>query len=170
LKTECGCAYQTPEAQERGQRSFDWTASQISNRNREYLASLPDNISFHLLTKTLCFVHGSPRRINEYLYEDRPVNAVKHALGSSQIDLLFCGHTHLAYHREIDGIHLINPGSVGKPKDGDPRASYTWVELTSDKIDVRFERVCYDVAAASAAIRSTELPSYFAEALEEAKS
>lgn len=77
-KPECGCAYKKPEEEERGQKSFDWTKSHINARNRQYLASLLDSMILNVQGKTLWFAHGSPRRINEYLFEDRPESSLKH--------------------------------------------------------------------------------------------
>jgi len=168
-KSECGCAYKKPEEEERGQRSFEWTKAHVTERNRRYLASLLDGMTLEVHGKTLWFVHGSPRRINEYLFEDRPENFLKHVLGDRSVDALFFGHTHLPYDRLVEGVHFVNTGSAGKPKDGDPRAAYALVAVTEAGLSVEFPRVGYDVAAAAKAIRATDLPHYFAEALEEAK-
>lgn len=168
-KAECGCAYKKPEEEDRGQRSFEWTKAHVTEQNQRYLASLLDSMALEVYGKTLWFVHGSPRKINEYLFEDRPEASLKRVLGDRQVDALFCGHTHLPYDRVIDGIHFINTGSAGKPKDGDPRAAYGLVTVGEDKLLVEFPRVAYDVAAAAEAIRATDLPHYFAEALEQAK-
>lgn len=168
-KSECGCAYKTLDEENRGQRSFDWTAAHVTDKNKRYLASLLDSMTLEVFGKTLWFVHGSPRRINEYLFEDRPESSLKHALGEKKVDALLFGHTHLPYDRVVDGVHFINTGSAGKPKDGDPRAAYVLVTVTKHGIQTEFPRVAYDVAAAAAAIRATDLPHYFAEALERAK-
>lgn len=168
-KPECGCAYKKPEEEERGQCSFEWTKAQVTERNKRYLASLIDGMTLEVHGKILWFVHGSPRRINEYLFEDRPDSALKRVLGERNVDALLFGHTHLPYDRVVEGMHFINTGSAGKPKDGDPRAAYALVTVTEDELRVEFLRVAYDVSAAAAAIRATELPHYFAEALEQAK-
>lgn len=168
-KSECGCAYKQPDEKERGQQSLEWTKAHVTDRNRRYLAALPDSITLQVLGHTLWFVHGSPRRINEYLFQERPDEALMHTLGGKQVSALFFGHTHLPYHRVVDGVHFVNVGSAGKPKDGDPRAGYALVGVTSEGIQVEFMRAAYDVAAAAAAIRATDLPPYFAEALEQAK-
>lgn len=168
-KPECGCAYKQAEERERGDRSLAWTKAQVTDRNRRYLAALPDSIALRVMGHILRFVHGSPRRINEYLFQDRPDESLKHALGGEPATALFFGHTHLPYHRVVDGTHFVNVGSAGKPKDGDPRAGYVLVEVTGDGLQAEFVRVAYDVAAAAAAIRATDLPHYFAEALEQAK-
>jgi predicted phosphodiesterase len=80
-------------------------------------------------------------------------------------DALCFGHTHLSWTRTVGGIHFVNTGSVGRPKDGDPRACY--VLLSDDGAEVRTEvvRVAYDVARAAEAIRASELPDDFADYL-----
>jgi len=168
-KPECGCAYKKPEEEARGQQSFDWTKRQVNELNRKYLASLLDTMIVEVQGKALWFVHGSPRRINEYLFEDRPESSLRHALGEKKADALLFGHTHLPYDRIVDGVHFINTGSAGKPKDGDPRAAYALVTVATEGITSEFVRVEYDVSAAAEAIRVTDLPEHFAEALEQAK-
>jgi predicted phosphodiesterase len=82
-------------------------------------------------------------------------------------DLIAFGHTHLPWHRVIEGIHFVNTGSVGRPKDGDPRAGYTIVSVFDDgMLDVEHVRIDYDVTIAANAIRQSELPSEFAKYLE----
>jgi diadenosine tetraphosphatase ApaH/serine/threonine PP2A family protein phosphatase len=80
-------------------------------------------------------------------------------------DILAFGHTHLPWHRTVDGIHFVNAGSVGRPKDGDPRAGYTLISFESEPVDIRHVRVAYDVERAAAAILASGLPSEFAEYL-----
>lgn len=168
-KPECGCSYTEPDEIERGNQSLEWTKRHTNERNKRYLASLLDSITTEDYGWVLWFVHGSPRRINEYLFEGKPESALKIVIGDKKVDALFFGHTHLPYDRVVDGIHFINVGSAGKPKDGDPRAAYALVTISEEDINVEFPRVAYDVAAAAAAIRATNLPHYFAEALEQAK-
>jgi diadenosine tetraphosphatase ApaH/serine/threonine PP2A family protein phosphatase len=85
--------------------------------------------------------------------------------GARPGDVLAFGHTHLPWHRVEDGVHLVNAGSVGRPKDGDPRAGYALLELSSDVIRVEFRRVAYDVELAARAVEVSGLPSAFAEQL-----
>jgi diadenosine tetraphosphatase ApaH/serine/threonine PP2A family protein phosphatase len=74
-------------------------------------------------------VHGSPSKINEYLYEDRPDATMERLLDAAQADVLVCGHTHIPYHRILpSGRQIVNAGSVGKPKDGNPQACYVVLE------------------------------------------
>ena len=165
---ECGCAYTTDEEKREGQKSIDWTTEQVTLENKEYLRSLHDKIEFTANGYKILLVHGSPRRINEYLYEDRPERSLSHMLESIDVDILVCGHTHKPYHRIVNDVHIINDGSVGKPKDGDPRACYAVIEL-DETISVEFRRVEYPVASVAEEIIKVGLPKRFAEALQTAR-
>jgi predicted phosphodiesterase len=115
-------------------------------------------------------VHGTPTLNTVYWTEDRSDDfCLKMAAlaGIKPGDLIAFGHTHLPWHRIIDGIHFVNTGSVGRPKDGDPRAGYPIIAIDDDgAISIEHVRVDYDVAGAAAAIRASTLPKEFARYLE----
>ena len=111
-------------------------------------------------------MHGSPRRINEYLFEDRPVSSFERLAAASDADVIVFGHTHKPYVKEAGGALFVNVGSVGKPKDGDPRGCYALIEAQSRSVE--FVRVAYDVQAVATAVRASGLPAEFASALETA--
>jgi putative phosphoesterase len=167
-KGDCGCAYVTDEEKLNGQKSIDWTTEQVTPQNKEFLRSLYDKTKFTAEGYEILLVHGSPRRINEYLYEDRPERSLTRMLDSIDADILVCGHTHKPYHRIIEGIHIINDGSVGKPKDGDSRACYAVIEL-GDTINVDFKRVEYPITTVVEEIINVGLPKAFADALHTAR-
>jgi putative phosphoesterase len=165
---DCGCAYQTDVERRRGDRSIAWTNEAITEDNRTYLRDLDERIAFGLGDLRVVLVHGSPRRVNEYLYEDRPDESFERLLDLVEADVLVCGHTHLPYHRELPGNrHVVNAGSVGKPKDGDPRACYAVLSADGAAFDVEFHRVEYDVERAATAIEESGMPSAFADMLRE---
>jgi len=163
-REECGCAYTTPEDIARGDRSLKWTQAQVTPENKTWLRSLPRELRFTFGRWRVLCVHGSPRRLNEYLFEDRPERSLERMFADLEADVILCGHTHLPYHRHIGPTHLINVGSAGKPKGGDPRACYALVEL-GDDVTATFPRVEYDVEAAARAIEATDLPHEFASVL-----
>ena len=163
---DCGCAYRTPEAQALGERSIAWSNAHTSDENKAYLRQLVDKIPLQLGDLKLLLVHGSPRRINEYLYEDRPESGLERIMDQAGVDVLVCGHTHLPYHRVLkSGRHLINAGSVGKPKDNNPNACYLHLTAEGRELTVNFIRVPYDVEQAAQAIEATDMPHEFAEML-----
>jgi predicted phosphodiesterase len=87
------------------------------------------------------------------------------AAAAREGDLIAFGHTHKPWHREVAGIHFLNTGSVGKPKDGDPRAGYALVEADDEVKAVEFVRVEYDLKRAVEGIFASELPNEFADQL-----
>ena len=80
-------------------------------------------------------------------------------------DVIAFGHTHKPWYREIEGIHFVNAGSVGRPKDGDPRAGYVLLEVADAAVKVEFVRVEYDLDRAAEGIRRSELADEFADFL-----
>lgn len=160
---DCGCAYRDAHAEALGKRSLAWSNAHTTQENKAYLRSLPSQISLQLGDLRVMLVHGSPRRLNEYLYEDRPVASLERLLDMVESDVLVCGHTHMPYHRVLpSGRHVINEGSVGKPKDGDPRACYVVLEVHGQKLSVEFIRVEYDVERTAQAIEASEMPHEYA--------
>lgn len=168
-RDECGCAYKEPEAKRLGDLSLMWTREVVTPENKAFLRTLLPNIRFHVEGKEFLLVHGSPRKLNEYVYEDRPLFSLEHIAKSAEADVLVFGHTHLPYSKEVAGVLLVNDGSVGKPKDGDARAGYAVLDVSDGKVEVEFRRVPYDVAGAAAAVRESGLPAHFAYLLENAK-
>lgn len=167
-KGDCGCAYTTEEEKSNGQISIDWTTDRVTFDNKEILQKLHSKIEFKADGYRFLLVHGSPRRINEYLFEDRPESSLRRALEGQGVDVMLCGHTHKAYHRKLDNIHVINDGSVGKPKDGDPRACYGIID-TEEGLNVEFRRVGYKINTVAEDILKAGLPRIYAEALQTGK-
>lgn len=180
---DCGCAYKTEEDRANGAKSIAFTNANIGNEERKYLRQLPQHIHLDLPfadgPKRMMLVHGSPRKVNEYLFEDREEKSLIRIFEQSHCDVMCFGHTHIPYHRtlfsEEKRFHAINLGSVGKPKDGDPRAGYVILDLdvtlpysNENSFKVEFQRFEYPVDRAAAAIRQTELPDVFAQKLLEA--
>jgi putative phosphoesterase len=163
---DCGCAYKTPETKALGGRSIAWSNTHTSAENKAYLRQLVDSIPLRLGALNVLLVHGSPRRMNEYLYEDRPEASLERLLDIAEADVLVCGHTHLPYYRVLgSGRHVVNAGSVGKPKDNDPRACYLVLSAEGKELSIRFIRVPYEVELAARDIEDTSMPDEFAEML-----
>lgn len=162
---DCGCVYRDPDDARRGQESLMWTRRQTTAENKAFLQGLPLQIRLEERRPRVLLVHGSPRKINEYLYEDRPQASFERIAKVAGTDILLFGHTHLPYQKSAGGTLFVNAGSVGKPKDGDPRAGYVLLE-TGLRTRVEFRRVVYDVSAAAEAIRHSGLPGDFATLLE----
>ena len=165
-RDDCGCAYREPEEKRRGDQSLAWTKAHVSDENKAFLRTLHSEIRFDADGKRVLLVHGSPRKINEYLFEDRPLSSFQRLAASSNADVIVYGHTHKPYTKTVDGVLFVNVGSVGKPKDGDWRACYAILDTASAAVE--FVRVEYDLEQVTTAIRASELPAEFAADLEHA--
>jgi putative phosphoesterase len=164
-RDECGCAYRDPTDKALGDQSFAWTKAHVTDPKKAYLRSLASEIRFELGGLRFLLVHGSPRRMNEYLFEDRPLSSFERIAADARADVIACGHTHRPYTKQVGDVLFVNVGSAGKPKDGDPRACYALLDVAGDDLFVTFRRVEYDLQRAAEAIRRSELPSEFAEQL-----
>lgn len=153
--------------------SYAWTRAHVSAETRRYLGTLPFRIDVrplggHVPGPRLILLHGNPVLNTVYWTEDRPDSFCLQMAGMASAmpgDAIAFGHTHKPWHREINGIHFVNTGSVGRPKDGDPRAGYALVAMDGAAVGVEFVRVGYDIQRAAKGIRDSELPDDFAEIL-----
>jgi putative phosphoesterase len=181
---DCGCAYKTDEEKANGAVSISLTNELVKEEERKYLRTLPARIKleFQLNNDKLnvLLVHGSPRKINEYLFEDRDEKSLLRMMQDADADLMCFGHTHKPYHRILNGgsdnepyfRHAINIGSVGKPKDGNPKGGYVILTikenssvLERDNVQVEFVRFDYDIEKAAKAVEDSRLPNAYAESL-----
>ncbi len=169
----CGCKYEDPHQAELAHLSYEWTRQHCSPETKRFLGQLPFRLDLrpqggHQSGPVIILLHGTPTLNTLYWTEDRSdafcLNMAEKA-GARAGDVICFGHTHKPWHREIEGIHFVNTGSVGRPKDGDPRAGYVILEVGEAGADVEFIRVQYDLDEAVRGILASELPDYFAEYL-----
>jgi predicted phosphodiesterase len=105
--------------------------------------------------------------MNEYIFEDRDWRSLERIATIADCDVLVFGHTHVPWDRIVNDVRFINAGSVGKPKDGDFRAGWLLLEITTEHVTATMCRVAYDVASTAAAIRASKgLPDHFASDIE----
>ncbi|MBE9112836.1 metallophosphoesterase family protein [Nodosilinea sp. LEGE 07298] len=175
----CDCSYPSQLAEKRGHLAHEWTNQAIHPEVREYLASLP----MTLRQDNLCFVHGSPNSQHEYLLPTMDGFAALERVLAAEADVLFCGHTHIPYLRELENgtlsvkvqqpgqsetqhqftaplKRIINAGSVGEPRHGRPNATYVLYDTDSTQVTLR--EVPYDYQKTCAAIIEQGLPPIFA--------
>ncbi len=181
----CGCAYKAEADKANGAISIAYTNQIMEPEEREFLKNLPRHfaIDFEHNAEKFKFlmVHGSPRKINEYLFEDRDEKSLMRIMEFGNADIMAFGHTHKPYHRVLknaDGQtfrHAINIGSVGKPKDGDNRAGYAILDISpsssmknAESISVEFVRVAYNFESVAQAIEASILPNQYADMLRKA--
>jgi len=181
---DCGCAYKTDEEKANGSVSISLTNELVNANNRQYLRTLPAHIKLEFQLSgdkfNVLFVHGSPRRINEYLFEDRAEKSMLRIMEQADADVMCFGHTHKPYHRVLKSDneeeqhfrHAINIGSVGKPKDKDNRGGYVILTVNQDTsitdrnaIQVEFVRFDYDIEKAAKAVEDSILPNAYADNL-----
>jgi predicted phosphodiesterase len=171
--THCGCRYEDPQQEALAHQSYQWTLEQVTDLTRQRLAALPFRLDLrplggHTGGPRLTLVHGNPVRNTVYWTEDRPdafCLQMAESAAARPGDVIAFGHTHKPWHRTVDGIHFVNTGSVGRPKDGDPRAGYAIVHLAEHGCTVEFVRVKYDVERTAQAIIDSTLPDAFADFL-----
>jgi putative phosphoesterase len=168
-REHCGCKSEDPVQEEMANRSFLWTKKHASLKTKDYLRRLPISIEFISGCYRVMLFHATPSKNNLYWYEDRPEKFFRQMAEKVDAGVMVYGHTHKPFRKDLEDKIFINAGSVGKPKDGDPRSCVALIDVTADKVTVEFLRVPYDVEKAAAAIVSSGLPPYFAEKLIEAR-
>ena len=175
----CGCRSETPRQEELAHISYEWTRANTSPRAKHLLGALPFRLDIrplggHVSGPTLTLVHATPTNNLVYVTEDRPDSFLTKMADAAQLragDVLAFGHTHLPWHREVrgpgdqPGVHFVNIGSVGRPKDGDWRAGYAVLDVGNGDVQVEFVRVEYDVERAMADVLAAGLPAEFAQFL-----
>ena len=125
--------------------SLPWTVEELRTSNKYFLENQPDRISLNIQNKEIVFVHGSQRKINEYLTHD--YENLEEVMTEFNGDILVCAHTHIPYLKEFKDKLLVNCGSVGKPKNGSPNATYAILEFQKhSKPKVIFKSVKYEYA------------------------
>lgn len=170
----CGCRYEDPEQERLSHVSFEWAKARVSEPTRRLLLGLPFRIDLrpiggHAGGPRVVLVHGAPTLNTLYWTEDRPEHffrkMAEHA-GLRRGDVIAYGHTHLPYVRALDGVLFVNTGSVGKPKDGDPRASWAVLSVgAAGEAAAEIRRTEYDVDAVARAIERAGLPARLGELL-----
>ena len=154
-KIACGCDYSTEKAKEIGVSSINFTGQETTAENKDFLVNLPEKLKLEVEDKSLLLVHGSPRKNNEYLYADS--EQVKEVIAELEEDILVCGHTHLPYHHKIDDKDVVNAGSIGRPKHGNPNSVYTIIEVVDSNVTTEFIEVSYPIEKITNAIKESEL-------------
>jgi len=132
----------------------EWCADQLDDRQRSWLAELPEIASIYIdgIGETV-FCHGSPRSDEEILTVATPLRRLKDSLHGVDAPLVVCGHTHMQFDLRVDDKRLINAGSVGLPYEGEPGAYWTLLGP-----DVELRRSSYDVESALDAMALSGCP------------
>jgi len=166
----CGCQYEDAHQEQLSHLSYEWTRAHVTPDTKRALGALPFRIDLrplggHVSGPNLTLLHGNQTLNTVYVTEDRSepfLAKMAQVVGARAGDIIAFGHTHKPWHRVEDGIHFVNTGSVGRPKDGDWRGGYAMLSVDTNGVNVEFVRVEYDVEAAAAGILASTLPHEFA--------
>lgn len=166
----CGCRYEDSQQEALSHVSYEWTREHVSSETKQFLGGLPFRIDIrprggHVAGPTITLIHGNQALNTVYVTEDRSdefLAKMGQGVGARSGDVVAFGHTHKPWHRIVDGVHFVNTGSVGRPKDGDWRAGYVLLTVEAADVRVEFRRVEYDVERAAGAIIESTLPDEFA--------
>jgi predicted phosphodiesterase len=169
----CGCQYEDPRQEALSHVSYGWTLAHVTAETKRWLGALPFRLDLrplggHVAGPTVILVHGNPVLNTFYWTDDRGDDfnlKMARQAGARTGDVVAFGHTHKPWHRTVQGVHFVNTGSVGRPKDGDWRAGYVVLDLAGGELGVGFRRVEYDLDRAERTIRESDLPDEFADYL-----
>ncbi|CEQ26155.1 metallophosphoesterase family protein [Paraclostridium sordellii] len=169
FKIICGCDYPDPKDAEKASLSMKFTSEETTDENKAYLRNLPKEAVISFNNKTIRFVHGSTRLINEYLKENS--KEADEVMNNLDEDILVCGHTHISYVKSYGEKLLVNAGSVGKSKTGSPNANYVIIDIIDSIVEVEIIEVFYDFEKVAKEIEENKiLPNDFARLIREGTS
>jgi predicted phosphodiesterase len=163
---DCHCGYTDPRDNHFAQISYDYTFAHTSDAYKDWMGTLPREIRFTAGGRKFLLVHGSPRRINEFLWRSTSPDAFLDKLCADfDADVIVCTHTGLHWHKPLaTGRHVINAGVIGRPaNDGQTNVWYAMVDVTGDSLSVEFVPVHYDHDALAEEMREERLPDAFIE-------
>jgi predicted phosphodiesterase len=167
--TDCHCGYTDPRDNHFAQLSYDYTAARTSPEHKAWMGSLPRSARLAVGGRRLLLSHGSPRRINEFLWgSTTPRPFVERLLREHDADLVVCTHTGLPWARlDADGRGVLNVGAVGRPaNDGRTNVWMALVEATPAGPRAELLPVEYDHARLAREMREEGLPPEFVETIE----
>ncbi len=142
---------------------YTWTAENMHSKQISYLQSLPKSYQFIAGRQKIGIYHGSPENPNEQLFADTPTLRFRELARKTDCTIILCGHSHTPFHKKVMNVHFINPGSVGRMFDKDPRASYAVLEILQKQIKVSHFRLGYDIKKTTDGIMEALLPPIYVE-------
>ncbi len=141
-----------------------WTQKEIDEENLNFLKEMPEKFLGEFDNLKMALFHGSPSNpIWEYVYPQGNHWLFKHYLEELDTDFIALGHTHIPFEVVVEAGTVFNPGGLGQPRDGDPRASYALLDTSTRRIDLI--RIIYDVESAARGILENGLPEFLARRL-----
>jgi putative phosphoesterase len=177
IKLILGKSFKKPGTPEK-RIMYTSTAEDLSKISSRFLLSLTKSCKLNLYPpgkttkkhkKRLGIFHGSPADDNEFLFADTPDARFHELADLTNCHIVVTGHSHTPYHKTLSNVHFINPGSVGRMFDGDPRASCATLEITADAITVQHFRIAYEINEVVSRIRKINLPEIYATMYQDGK-
>lgn len=166
-REDCNCGYTDPRDNHFAEVSYRYTERNCSAEFKTWMGALPKRRRVRVGNRELLMVHGSPRRINEFLFRSTsPVPFLEVLLDQERADALLCTHTGLPWHRRLpSGRDAINVGVIGRPaNDGDVRVRYAVIEEAEEgDLVIDLSPLRYDHLALAAEMRAERLPEEFVE-------
>lgn len=159
---DCQCGYTDPRDNYFAKLSYDYTFRNTGDAYKRWMRGLPAQRRLELGGRRVLLCHGSPRRMNEFLWESTtPLHFLEHMCDTYEADVIAATHTGLRWHRRLpSGRHFVNVGVLGRPEnDGTPRVWYTLLGEGSDPVE--FVPIAYDHAALAEEMREEKLPAEF---------
>jgi putative phosphoesterase len=149
-------------------RHMLWTIATLKRKNREYLLSLPTHRTVEVEGRTVLIVHGSPRGIFDTMHPSLTSATVRAWFPTERRrpDVLVGAHTHVPFVRKVGGMLVVNAGTVGRPLDGDPRASWALLEIDENGVRARIRRVAYPVERTVRSMKRIGMQKWRGRALE----
>jgi diadenosine tetraphosphatase ApaH/serine/threonine PP2A family protein phosphatase len=164
---DCNCGYTDPRDDHFARIAYQYTASHTSPAFKEWMGTLPRERRLDLGGWRVLLCHGSPRRINEFLWETTTSSAfLERLLDKHEADVILCTHTGLPWHRVLPGDrHVVNVGVIGRPpNDGRSEVVYAMLDA-GPPLGVEFVRVAYDHERLAREMRDEGLPEEFVETI-----
>lgn len=140
---------------------YFWTSENLLTENIQYLESLPKERDFTVDDIPIGLYHGTLDDAEELLFPDAPESRFRELAKDSPYQVHIMGHSHAPYYKIVDGVHFINPGSVGRMFDGDPRASFAILTVSSGELRVEHFRIPYPVEEVIEGLEVHRLPAIY---------
>jgi hypothetical protein len=166
-RQDCGCGYTDPRDNHFARISYAYTFAGTSPDNRAWLGTLPQHRRVRLGEHRVLMCHGSPRVVNEFLWESStPSGLLRTLLREGEADVLLCTHTGITWHRALDeSAHAENVGVLGRPaNDGTTNVCYALLTAGPD-LTVEFVPVHYDAETLAHEMEAERLPAEFVETI-----
>ena len=163
---DCGCGYTHPSDNFFAQLSYDYTNRRTTDEERLFLSKLPGSIRFNRGGRRILLCHGSPRRVNEFLWESACSDTfLMRLLREAEAETVLCAHTGIHWQRTLpDGGRVVNAGAVGRPAN-DGRREVWYAFLAEGKEEAEFVPVAYDAEALAREMEEEALPPEFVETI-----